>query len=105
MEKLYVVVRSDLSPGQQAIQAGHALAEFLFIYPDLAKNWHDRSNYLAYLAVPDEAALSTLLAQASFFQFRSVAFFEPDLGGSMTALAIEPAGWAIVRRLPLILEK
>jgi len=33
MDKLYVIVRKDLSPQQQAVQAGHSVAEFLLKYP------------------------------------------------------------------------
>lgn len=34
MQKLYVLIRSDLSHEQQAVQAGHAVAEWLLKFPD-----------------------------------------------------------------------
>lgn len=50
MKKLYVLVRKDLSKSQQAVQAGHAVAEFLLNNDD--HGWDNGT--LVYLGVPDE---------------------------------------------------
>lgn len=53
-DKLVLVTRSDLRPGQQAVQAAHALQQFNMDFPDTVKAWVERSNTLALLVVPDE---------------------------------------------------
>jgi peptidyl-tRNA hydrolase len=34
MKKLYVLIRKDMSKSQQAVQAGHAVAEYLLKRPN-----------------------------------------------------------------------
>jgi hypothetical protein len=34
---------------------------------------------------------------------RAVPFHEPDLDGALTAIAVEPAGWRFLTRLPVML--
>jgi hypothetical protein len=51
--KLYVIVRKDLYKSQQAVQAGHALAEYLLHGPPTA--WHNGT--LIYLGVSNENEL------------------------------------------------
>jgi hypothetical protein len=102
--KLYVVVRSDLSPGQQAVQACHAalaLAESGVAVPDT----------LVLLAVPDEPALLQLADRIALgcalpcgYRLQLEVFCEPDLGGQATALATdEEAARPLLRDLPLAL--
>lgn len=78
--KLYVVVRSDMSKSQQAVQAGHALAELL-----LKKKIGWKNGTLVYLGVKDEMKLRKLYDTVPARNKR--AFFEPFWDDSMTAFA------------------
>lgn len=88
--KLYCLVRSDLSRSQQAVQAGHAVAEW-------CKNEHERywwdgtehrheewrwhNGTLVYLRVVGEDELRHWFERCE----EPVAFYEPDIGNQMTA--------------------
>lgn len=102
--KLYVVVRSDLPAGAQAVQSMHALREFAAQHPEIDAAWHSASNRLAVLGVPTEHELKALSVEATLAGVPSAAFLEEDLGGSLTALALAPSATALVRGLPLALH-
>lgn len=97
-ERLYTVVRADLPPGPQGVQSAHAMREFASKYPEIEKAWHKRSNTLAFLSVPDEAALIRL-RQGLPSWVCVVEFREPDLGDSLTAICVEPKGGRFLRGL------
>jgi hypothetical protein len=97
-EKLYVVVRADLSAGQQAVQACHAVREFTQEFPD------ERADTVVLLQVDDESSLSSMLHRAVDHGARYRAFREPDIGDALTAIAIAPEGRRLCRRLPLALS-
>jgi len=104
MKRLYLVVRSDLSPGQQAVQACHALREFVEHYPDTDRKWFDESNTLVLLEASDEKALLKLLKKAVRRRISCVEFREPDFDNAVTALAIAPSGHHLCKRLQLALQ-
>lgn len=89
-DKLYVVTRSDLSPGYQGVQSQHAVLQFMFEHPDRASEWFTNSNYLAWLSVSDEVELMRLVTAARDLGLKWSVFREPDVGGQITAIAIEP---------------
>jgi len=103
MEKLYIVLRSDLKPGLQLAQCAHAMRAFTHAHPDLDAAWFAGSNNLAVLAVPDEPALVALGERAAALGLRTAAFHEPDLEDSVTAISLEPGARRLVCRLPLAL--
>jgi peptidyl-tRNA hydrolase len=104
---LVVVVREDLLPGQQAVQAGHAAIDFQHRLPEISKKWWTHSNYLVYLAVKNEHQLQLLLNKAESKAITHTAFREPDLNNSLTAIALEPCDETrrLVSNLPLALKK
>lgn len=105
VEKLFLVVRQDLSLGQQAVQAAHALQEFNVQHPERARAWYTKSNTLALLACNDEQGLHTLHAQAASLGLPCVLFREPDRDNEVTALALGPEAARLVRKLPLALKE
>ena len=80
--KMYVLVRSDLSVSQQAVQAGHAVAEL--ILHGLQKNWNKT---LIYLRVKDEDELIRWKEKIEFRNKEYAEFREPDIGNQLTAIA------------------
>ena len=106
-QKLYVVTRRDLSPGAQAVQGMHALVEFQFEYPEDASEWHSVSNTLGFLSVADEKELNELCGLLFSLSIRHSLFREPDMGMSLTAIAIEATDQAMesVRQLKVALRE
>ena len=51
--KLVVVTRQDLNNGYQAVQSGHAIAEFAASKKEIFDRWHKDSQYLVMLAARD----------------------------------------------------
>jgi peptidyl-tRNA hydrolase len=87
---LYVITRSDLSLGYQAVQSMHALREFVQEHPETDREWYSKSNYLALLSVKNEHDLVVLLHKAASTGLRVSVFREPDVGNEITAIALEP---------------
>lgn len=81
--KLYVVVREDLSPSYRAVQAGHAVAEFLLRGP--TSIW--TNGILVYLGVNDERELRWWSDRLTHKNIDWVGFEEPDIGNQLTAVA------------------
>ena len=83
-EKLYVITRTDLTQSQQAVQAGHALAEYLLMSED-TNEWGNGT--LVYLKVKDEEELISLQKALECGKVDHTLFREPDFGWQLTAMA------------------
>ena len=102
--KLYLIVRSDLSVGQQAVQAAHALRAFVEEHPEEDRRWFEKSNTLALLSVPNEGTIGVIYQRAMELGIPASVFREPDQGNALTAIAIGPQGKRLTKNLPLALK-
>ena len=84
MEKLYVLVRKNLSKSQQAVQGGHAVAEYLLHYR--LSSWDNGT--LIYLAAKDEEDLKSWGELFHLMYVDHVGFKEPDRNNELTAIAV-----------------
>lgn len=103
--KLYLVVRADLSAAQQAVQVAHALQEYNLTHPGPTLDWYRASNTIAFLSVPDEAALTDLVEVARQRAFTYAPFREPDRNDELTAVVLGPEAQRLVRRLSPALKE
>jgi hypothetical protein len=81
--KLYVIVRKDLTHSQRAVQAGHALAEYLLHSPYF--RWKNET--LIYLGIKGLRQLENLKRKLELHGINYVEFREPDLNNEVTAIA------------------
>lgn len=105
-QKLYVVTRRDLSPGAQAVQGMHALVEYSMYHKEAYLEWFRESNHLCFLSVGDEKELDALCGTLFTHDVVHTMFREPDMGMSLTAVAIEATDRAseLVKKLKLALK-
>ena len=78
-----MLVRKDLSKSQQAVQGGHAVAEYLL--RDRSSFWDNGT--LVYLAVDDEEDLKSWGEIFQIMYASWISFREPDKNNELTAVA------------------
>jgi len=81
------------------------MRQFAFEHEDRDKHWFTTSNTLALLATPDASRLHALLMKARMRGILASAFYEPDRGNELTAIALAPEGRKLVSNLPLALQQ
>lgn len=105
MQKMFVVVRSDLQPGAQAAQACHAAIALAQARATDVTSWYLHSNNLVLLQVPDAQHLEKVLQKLNSASVEVAEFREPDFGGELTAAAtVNPAAGKLLSQLPLALK-
>ena len=82
--KMFILVRNDLSKSQQGVQGGHALAQFMLDYPDLAQKWGNQT--IVYVKA-DIQILKGYEKMLTDHVDGISSFREPDIGNQLTALA------------------
>lgn len=87
---MYVITRSDLDPGYQAVQSMHALRQFTAEHPEVDRQWFEQSNYLGLLSVANEIELQDLISMAVQQDIKFSIFREPDIEDQITAIALAP---------------
>jgi peptidyl-tRNA hydrolase len=102
-DRLYVIVRGDLSPGLAAAQAVHAAFQFSREHPSLTEPWMQDSQYLVIVTVPSIEDLWDKRLLANERGIQSSIWHEPDMGNQATALVLAPCDGArrMCANLPL----
>jgi len=82
------ITRQDLEPGYQLVQTAHAVADFCYEHPHIARQWKQESNSIITLSTKNEASLTDLYQRLKQVTQHITAFHEPDIQDQMTAIAV-----------------
>jgi len=83
---MYVIVRNDIPKSYQAVQGGHAVAQFMLKHYDATDDWNNQR--LIYVNVRDERALRKMIYKLRKHGLDYASFNEPDINDEMTAVAV-----------------
>ena len=97
IQKMYVLVRSDLDPTYQCVQGAHALAQYALEYPQEFKDWNN--SVLVFLGVRYVSELRKWALKLGDRKYSM--FLEPDQDMQPTAIACYDSGF-IFRDLLII---
>ena len=95
--KLYTLIRKDLPTSYQAVQAGHAVAEYLLKHKT---EWDNGT--IIYLGIKDEKELEKWEYLLGLKDIKYETFIEPDIGNQKTALTCITSDFGIFKRLSLL---
>lgn len=73
-----VITRADLTPGYQAVQSTHSIADFAHEFPEEFKQWKDDSNSIICLSAKSQEHLLKLYEKYKELT-PAVIFYEPDV--------------------------
>ena len=82
-----IIVRNDLTNGQQLAQSVHSAAEFAHKHTNLFNDWMTNSQYVVSLSANDEQHLKEVLTKLEWFGANVVTFREPDMDNQLTSIA------------------
>lgn len=81
--KMYCLIREDLKKNHQAVQGGHAIAQY-FLDHGIPDTWDNGT--MIFLGVENEHSLKDW--QEKLGDLNHSTFIEPDFGDELTALSI-----------------
>lgn len=88
-EKMYVIVRNDLSVAYRCVQGAHALSQYAMELNESFSVWDNQ--YLIFLSTPNLITLKEFVKQLKKQNVVYSSFKEPDLGNQITAIAFRAA--------------
>ena len=83
-QKLFILVRKDISIAQQGVQMAHVAA--LFAASHKNQDW-EKTTFVC-CTVEDEEWLKIVINKAVLKHYTYTAFIEPDLDNTITAMAV-----------------